>query len=311
MDIDEVKRNLCGPMIPVITHLQSDLSIDHGATRETVTQDIDRGIQRGQGVLLVGGAGGDFPMLSIEERKQVAETVVDAAQGRVPVLIGAQDTNPEACVAMARCAEQVGAYGIQMSPTFYYQPSDDDCLRLFERVHEAAPGIALMAYNTYWEGYNMSLDQVERLCELPRVVSLKWATPDTKTYLRGVERFSGRLAVVDNQGLTVMNHMLGGTGFITHLATIWPEHDLSVFRLLQEQDYVAAQRKISAANWPWQSFRGKMWNRTGAESPVIKAALELCGRAGGPSRLPTRSLTADEKEELRSVLRKIGVPDAG
>ena len=85
--------------------------------------------------------------------------------------------------------------------------------------------IGLMIYNTHWEGYNLSLEQVARLAELPRCVSLKWCTPDGGySYVRGVHRFADRFAVVDNQGLAVMNHMLGGTGFITHLATIWPEH---------------------------------------------------------------------------------------
>ena len=38
--------------------------------------------------------------------------------------------------------------------------------------------------------------------------------------------------------------VLGGTGFITHLATVWPEHDISVWQLLQAGDYRAAQQKI-------------------------------------------------------------------
>ncbi len=36
INIDEVKRLLRGPMIPVITNLNNDLSVDHGAIRENV-----------------------------------------------------------------------------------------------------------------------------------------------------------------------------------------------------------------------------------------------------------------------------------
>jgi dihydrodipicolinate synthase/N-acetylneuraminate lyase len=125
---------------------------------------------------------------------------------------------------------------------------------------------------------------------------------------RGVARFADKLAVVDNQGMAVMNHLLGGTGFITHLCAIWPEHDLAVWDLLEQGDYAAAQRKITTAHWPWLDFRRKMWHRTGSESPVVKAALDLCGRPGGPSRLPTRSLNDEERSELRELLASIGVP---
>lgn len=309
MDIADVKQTLRGPMIPVITNLKEDLSIDHAAIRENVRHVVERGIVHGQGVLLAVGAGGDFPMLSVDERKAVARTIVDAAQDRTPVLIGVQDTNPAVSIAMAQWAEEIGAYGIQMSPGYYYASSDDDCLRLFEAVHNATSSVAIMIYNTYWEGYHMPPDQIERLAELPRCVALKWSTPTgCGDYMRGVAQLAHRLAVVDNQGLHVMTHLLGGTGYVTHLANVWPEHDLEVWRLLETGDYRAAQTKLTAANWPWADFRVKMWKRTGSESPVIKTALELCGRPGGPSRLPTRSLTSEERSELRELLRHIGVP---
>ena len=155
----------------------------------------------------------------------------------------------------------------------------------------------------------MSVGEVERLAELPRCLALKWSTArGALAYQRGVERLGQRLAVIDNHGFQVMNHLLGGRGYITHLCTVWPEHDLEVFRLLEAGDYQAAQRRLSTVNWPWYEFRVQMWRRTGAESPVVNAALELTGRKGGPSRLPTRSLNRSEREELRTLLRNIGVP---
>lgn len=310
MDSAEVKRTLRGPMIPVITNLKSDGSVDAEAIRENVSAVVERGIGSGHGVLLAVGAGGDFPMLTVPERKAAAEAIVSAAAGRVPVLVGAQDANPAVCVEMAQWAERIGAYGIQLSATFYYASSDEDCLRLFRAVHDATGEVAIMIYNTPWEGYEMPFDQIERLAELPRCVALKWSTSaGSGHYLRGLNRFADRLAVVDNQGMHVMNRLMGGTGYISHLATVWPEHDLEVWRLLEAGDYPAAQERITKVNWPWLDFRGKMWKRTGAESPVVKAALELCGRPGGPARLPTRALDEDERGELRKLLADIGVPD--
>ena len=309
MDIADVKQILRGPMIPVITNYRDDLSIHHDAIKENVRYVIDRGVQHGSGVLLAVGAGGDFPMLTLDERKQVAKTIADEADGQTPVVVGVQDTNSQVTVEMARWAEEIGAYGIQLGPGYYYASSDDDCLRLFETVHEATSSIAIMVYNTHWEGYNMSLAQLRQLAELPRCVALKWSTDQgSGEYLRGMAQLSDRFAVVDNQGLHVMNHMLGGTGYITHLCTVWPEHDLEVWRLLEARDYLAAQEKITTTNWPWYNFRGKMSKRTGGESPVVSAALELCGRAGGRSRLPTRRLHDEERAELREVLIRIGVP---
>jgi dihydrodipicolinate synthase/N-acetylneuraminate lyase len=64
-----------------------------------------------------------------------------------------------------------------------------------------------------------------------------------------------------------------------------------------------------AVNWPWGEFRSKMAQRTSGESPPVKAALDLLGRYGGPSRLPSRTLTAEERAELRELLLAWGVPN--
>ena len=111
-----VKQTLRGPVIPVITNLNDDLSIDHGAISENVRYVVERGITTGHGVLLAAGAGGDFPMLTVAERKAVTETIAKAADGRAPVVVGAQDTNVDTVIEVAQWAEQIGAYAIQMAP---------------------------------------------------------------------------------------------------------------------------------------------------------------------------------------------------
>ena len=310
MEIEAVKQTLRGPMIPVITHFKDDLSVNEEAIKEEVNYLIEHGIQKGKGVLLAVGAGGDFNMLSPDERKQAARAIVDAADGRAPVVVGAQDTNVNVMIEMAQFAEDIGAYGIQFSTTYYYKPSDDDAIRLYKTIHEQTNKIAIMAYNTFWHDYDFPFEVLDELCELERLVALKWARPNNGVpYMKGVDRYADKLAVVDNAGMWVMNHMLGGTGFITHLATIWPEHDLAVWELLEAKKYKEAQEKIMKVNWPWQAFRGKMAGHTSGESPPVKAALELVGRHGGASRLPARALNHNEREELRQLLLDIGVPD--
>ena len=39
-------------------------------------------------------------MLTLDERKEVAHTIVNAANGQVPVIVGAQDTNPAVSIEM-------------------------------------------------------------------------------------------------------------------------------------------------------------------------------------------------------------------
>jgi 4-hydroxy-tetrahydrodipicolinate synthase len=301
---------LVGPLIPVITNLKKDLSLDLEAIRLNVSYLIQHGIVTGKGVLLAVGAGGDFDVLSLQERKEVARTIAETAAGRVPVIVGSQDTNPQVCLEMTRYAQSLGVYGVQLGPPYYHSPSDEDVLKFFRSIHDATANIGIMVYNTWWHGYNIPFAVMDQLVNLERVVSIKWShTGGPFDFAQGVRKYCGRVAVIDNALMCVLTHLLGGHGFITHLATVWPEHELKIWQLSQSARYNEAMDMNTFHNFVWETFRGKIAARTSGESPPVKAALEITGRPGGPSRPPSRDLTQDERAELRSLLRSVGMPN--
>ncbi len=307
-DIEKIKRDLRGPMMPIITCFKDDLSLDLATIQDNVRFLVDGGIVTGQGVMLAVGAGGDFPMMSLGERKDTAAAIVEAADGKAPVLIGVQDTDPRVSIELAEFAREIGAYGIQASPTYYYEPADEDVAAFFQSLNDAAQ-IPIMVYNTPWlVGYNLSFDMLETLAAMEWVVALKWSHGSVYGYTRGVERFADKLAIVDNYGLAVLSHMLGATGFITHLANIWPEHEVALWKRMDAGDYAGAQAELQRANWRWLDFRVKMAGITGGEANVVKAAYDLIGRRGGPVRPPTRDMSAEHRAELKAILQEIGVP---
>jgi hypothetical protein len=72
-------------------------------------------------------------------------------------------------------------------------------------------------------------------------------------------------------------------------------------------DYVDYLDGFRRANLPWVEFWGKIWARSGGESDVVKAALELVGwpRSSNPD-----ARRGDvEREELRARLQRSGVPN--
>ncbi len=300
---------LAGPMIPVITHYNRDLSLDLGALAANLEYLIEHGIRTGSGVLLIAGAGGDFPMLTPEERRALIASAIEIVRGRCPVVIGAQSTDLRVVLELAHFADEVGAYAMQISAPYYYPPSGDDVLRWFETVNGAAKKTGIMVYNTWWHGYHFPFDLLDRVIGMDRVVSLKWSTPSSGLdYQEGVARYAGSVAVVDNAMQWPVSAMLGASGFITHLGTVWPEYVGSVHSLLKAGCYKEALESVREKKWPWARFRIKMAGYTGGEAPPVRAALEWCGRPGGPSRPPCRDLGGAERRELSALLQGIGVP---
>ncbi len=119
MDFQKLRDNLCGCYVTVPTMFHDDgLELNIEATAQHVQFLLDGGIKAGTGVLLAGGAAGDFSTMSIAERIQVGEAVVKAADGRIPVAMGAQTTSTRELIELARAAADLGADYIQVSPPF-------------------------------------------------------------------------------------------------------------------------------------------------------------------------------------------------
>ena len=309
MDGSEAIKKLRGPVVPVITPFQDDLGLDLALLRDNIQFMLDRGFGMGNGVLLAGGAGGDFPMLTDEERRQVAQAIVNAAQGRVAVVVGCQHTSTALAIELAKYCEDIGAETIQLSPPYYYQHSEEDIFQFFRAVAEAT-NIRIMVYNTHWEGFNIEPPFMARLAELPGVVAVKWDAPRPSQYTRMMELFAHRLAFVDNGFGVIWNHLMGGTGYVTHLANFWPEHELNLWSLVEKGDYQTAKEELIKVNWPWRRFRGRIGRVKGTESHVVRAAVEITGRRAGPPRPPGRPLDDEEKADLRKLLIEMGAPVA-
>ena len=122
------------------------------ALRHNLRFTIEHGVTTGNGSLLVGGAAGEHPLLSVDERKAVMEAAVDAVQGDAPVITSIQHTDARTVADMARHAARVGISAVQVSPAYYYPATEGDVLRLFHRV-AAAADVSIMAYNTWWLGF--------------------------------------------------------------------------------------------------------------------------------------------------------------
>jgi len=309
MDPNRIHEWLRGPMVAVATPFTEDHELDVDALRDNIRLMVDRGVKTGQGTLLVGGAGGEHPVLNVEERKVVMTASLEAANGEVPVLTSIQHTDVRATVEMARHAEAVGVQGGQLGPAYYYESTEDDVRRLFEHV-SGQTDLTLMIYHTWWDGLVMSPELLRDLAAIPSVRALKWSHPEDGPYREGLMEFAGKLATIDNSNNHVLSHMYGATGFITHLSGFWPEYPLEIWNLLEAKDYDGVRDRLAAFKWKWLTWRNKVGELTGGEGPFIKAAMEAVGLKAGPPRLPSSRPPEPLLEELRGLLAECQVPMA-
>lgn len=311
--LNDVKAKVRGVALPLLTFYKEGGEVDHASMTSYVKQMIKDGLVEGKGVILAVASGGDFPSLSIEERKATAKTVIEAANGSVPCFLSVQESHLADTIDLAKYAESIGYYGIQVSVPYYWTTSDGDAVAWFEAVHNATKRVIISFYNTPWESYDAPIDVLKEVAQLERVRVLKWYTdraPQTFRWSEGVTQFKDEFAIIDNTLQPVFNYMLGGTAFISHLASVWPANQLELFDKLEAGDYTGALHMQTAALTPWYDFRVTAGAWTSGEAPPVKAALEMTGRikTTGPMRAPSRELSPELLKELRQLLLKIGVP---
>lgn len=308
MDREAVIKQLQGCFLALPALYNDDLSLNLDGMRRHTHFMLDNGLRAGNAMFLVNGASGEFPVLNLDERKQTAQTVVQAADGRIAVIVGAQTSNTREAVEIARHAQAIGATALQVSAPFYYPPTEDDVYAHMTAIAEAAPDVGIVAYNTYWLGYRMSLQMLERLGGIPQVVGIKWSSPDNREYQNAVLRFADRYSMIDNQLLPVLNRMLGGSGANLHPAMFWPEWGVGLWGLLGDRRWQEARGEINRVLLPYYDIIDDTYQITGGEGHLDKLALELIGLPGGPCRPPTRPLPPVFKERLRKFLLEIGAP---
>ena len=196
---------------------------------------------------------------------------------------------------------------------YYWTTSDGDAIRWFEAVHNATSKVIMSFYNTPWENYDAPVEVLQEVAKLERVRVLKWYTdraPQTFRWAQTITTLRDEFAIIDNTLQPVFNHMMGGTAFISHLASVWPQNQLELQAKLEAGDYAGALAMQEAGLTPWYDFRVKAGTWTSGEAPPVKAALVMSGRvkSTGPMRVPSRELSAPLLKELRALLVKIGVP---
>ncbi|MGH7910851.1 MAG: dihydrodipicolinate synthase family protein [Candidatus Dormibacteraceae bacterium] len=308
MQVDEAKRALAGAMISVATPVTSAFDLDLETLRRNLEFMLAGGADRGSAVFLVAAAGGEFPMLSLEQRKQVIATSCEAVAGRVSVVASLQTNSTREAIELARFCKDAGVTVGQLSSPFYYTPTPADIQRFFSDVASQG-GLPIMVYNNWWNTLNMNVDTVTRLAEIDGIVALKWSAPAQSQYREGYQRLRDRLAIIDNASDHVTASLLGADGFITHISNFWPAYPRRLWSLMQAREFEAL-RDALAFKWEWRRWTARVTEYTEGEGPFIKAAMDEVGLRSGDPIPPGLPVPQDLRSELRDLFARYNVPRA-
>ena len=182
-----MEKRIAGIIPPLLTAFDKKGAFDEKAQREIVSFLADKV----QGFYPC-GTYGSGPLMSVEERKRVAEVVIDEAAGRVPVILHVGGPTTQFAVELAQHAEKAGAIAVASVPPIYYGFKEPEVERHFQALVDAVNVPVLVYNNPKTTGVSISAGFLNRLAKLG-VRGVKDSSFDIMvfyTYLWTVERLS-------------------------------------------------------------------------------------------------------------------------
>lgn len=131
----------------VVPALVTPTNESGGLAMERLPEIVERFMKAGVQGFLVTGTTGEWPLLTLEERRRVVEAAVRCVNGRVPAVAHVGALPVQDAVALAKHAERNGADGISAIPPYYSRFSEADILSYFRSIIEAVCDTGGMRYN--------------------------------------------------------------------------------------------------------------------------------------------------------------------
>lgn len=286
----------CGTAL--VTPFARDGSVDLAALRALVAWQLEEGID----FLVPCGSTGEAQTLTTEERELVVRTVVEAADGRVPVMAGASHNDTRQAVEEARRMSGLGATWLLSATPWYNKPTPEGLTRHFTAVAEAA-SVPVCLYNVPSRtAVNMKPDVVLRLCEHPNIIGIKESSGDlaqVQHLLLG--RPEGFAVLSGEDWMTLAIIAAGGDGLISVAANEIPR---LMTRLVQHCRFgrFSEARELLYLVLPLLEA-----NFLETNPAPVKAALAAMGRIENILRLPLVPLSSHRRPPLLAALREAGI----
>ena len=283
-----------GIVAAMVTSMHDDESLNFQEIENQVNRQIAAGVD---GVFCL-GTNGEAYILSEDEKLRIIETVVKAADGRVPVYAGTGMPGTADTIRLSKKAKELGADVLSVISPYFAAISQDEIYNHYAELASAVD-LPIVMYNMPARtGNNIAPDTVARLSKVDGIVGVKDSSgnfDNMKQYieLTDPETFS---VLSGNDALILWNLLAGGAGGITAVANIYPEVMVSIYKYFMQGDLEAAKTAQDSIRPIRNCFK------FGNPNTVTKTAARIAGNPVGPCRRPFCSLSDAAVEKIRETV---------
>ena len=248
------------------------------------------------------GTTGEGMLLSIEERKLVAETVVRQNGGRVYIMVHTGCITTAETIELTLHARAIGADCASVITPYFFSYDDEALFEYYMAVANSVPDFPIALYSYPGNAkQGISLELFTRLRKsAPNITALKLSDPNLirfQEYVQaGGEQFC-TLCGVDALALPALS--VGGVGQVSGNSNVFPEVFCKLYNAYMAGDLQEAQRQQVMINRIRAILKDDL--------AYFKAAMRLRGIPVGDPRPPLRKLDVKELAEMEIGIQELGL----
>lgn len=269
---------------------------------------VDKMVDDGLTGVFICGTNGEGPNLTIEERMEVAEAYVKAANKRILVLVHVGHTSIAEAKKLAVHAAHIGADAISSVAAFYFKPtSAQNLVNCIAEIAAAAPGLPFYYYHIpHLTGVVIDMVEFLSLSEdrIPNLVGIKYTATTIHEYQACLNYKNGKYDILYGLDEMLLPALaVGAKGAVGSTYTYAAPLYLKVVELFKAN-------KLAEARQTHYNLV-EMVRCIVKYSPIAaqRAIMKMQGFELGPSRLPLVNLTEQEYNGLKSLLDKVSFFD--
>jgi len=295
------KLVLDGIFVPHVTPFTRGGQLDVEALKTCVSFWLQGGVSG----LVPCGSNGEAPYLSRQERKKVIKTVVDEANGKVPVVAGTGSMSTRETVEFTKDAADLGVDAALVVTPFYFRLTNREIHEHYRTVSEAVD-LPIVVYNVpKFTGFSLEPASIQKLAsENQSIIGVKDSSGSIGTIAEIARLVGDRLSVLAGTADIALPALLaGGTGAVIAVANVFPALCSRLYKAFKNGRYEEASRLQNRI-----TFANEVLVRRFNQLSAIKEAMRLKGMPGGYPRRPALPLTAEEKSSVEALLKEIDEP---
>lgn len=282
----------------MVTPMDKDGHINKKALRKLTNYLIEGGVH---GLFPIGSTG-EYYGLTLKQKKEAIEIVLDEANGRVPVYAGAGMITTKDTIEVSKMAEDVGVDAVSILTPMFIRPSQDELYNYYKAVADSVDIPVLLYNNPARTGVNISADTVEKISKINNIVGIKDSSGDMTLTGEFIRRTDDEFNVLIGKDTLILSGLVyGGKGSISSTANLAPKLIVEIY-----EEYIKGNLE-EALKAQYELAPLRLAFNMGTFPIVMKEGLKLIGIDAGNTLQPVEPLEKNKLNKLKNILENIGV----